>query len=91
MTLARNIGLAAAAGGLIFALSSSAQAYRVSKWDCPTGQMKNPLTAICEGPYEGLFIFSSPAYGDSWNTGYAGSYWRNGHRYYYLNHNYHHR
>ena len=88
MTLARNIGLLVGACGLVLALTSAVQAgSRVSKWDCPTGQMKNPLTAICEGKYVGNFMFVFPAYEyPGYDTGHRPyRYYSNG----YPNRNYH--
>ena len=63
----RSIKTFALAGTLALALVGSAHARdRLSEKNCPTGQIENRITAICEGHFAGTFMFVSPADGDYW-------------------------
>ncbi len=52
------------------------------KFNCPTGQTKNVLSAVCEGRFTGNFIWESDAPG----------YWvpRHHHRHHHWHHHHHH-
>ena len=67
MVMQRSIKAFALAGTLALALAGGAQARdRLSEKNCPTGQIENRITAICEGHFAGSFMFVSPADGDNW-------------------------
>ena len=87
MTLQRGILMIATAGTLALVISAPAEARRFSDEDvCPTGQHKNVLTAICEGPTSG-FTFVSPSLG-YWDGGYG--YYRGWHHHMRRRHHHHH-
>jgi hypothetical protein len=87
MKIHRSIVISAATGlsviALTLALAGTAEARRVSRWNCPTGQTENVITGICEGPYTGAFMFVSPGYD------YGGHHYR-GWRHHMRHHGHHH-
>src|SRR5260221_14731251 len=81
MTLNHKLGVLAATVVFALALGSPAEARRLTKENCPTGQVENPITAICEGPYRGTFMYVMPG-GDSWE----GHHWGRWHRWHHCRH-----
>ena len=80
MVMQRSIKALALAGTLALTLAGSAQARdRLSEKNCPTGQIENRITGICEGRFEGSFMFVSPADGDYWQGHHRWHHWRRHH------------
>ena len=80
MVMQSSIKALTLAGALALALASSAHARdRLSEKNCPTGQIENRITAICEGHFEGSFMFVSPADGDNWQGRGQWHHWRRHH------------
>jgi hypothetical protein len=75
------------AGTLALALAGNAQARdRLSEKNCPTGQIENRITAICEGRFAGSFIFVSPADGDNWRGHHHWHHWHHWRRHHHWHH-----
>jgi hypothetical protein len=80
VVMQRSMKAFALAGTLALVFTGSAQARdRMSEKNCPTGQIENRITALCEGHFEGSFMFVLPAEGNYWQIHHHYHHWRHYH------------